>query len=60
MADGWLIPSVGMWKGRVTVKGVSHESVFKNFNSNRAWAMLFGKPLLQTFNMIHDYTEDSI
>ena len=60
MVDGWLVPSIGMWKGRVTVKGVSCESVFENFNSNGAWAMLFGKPLLQTFNAIHDYTEDSI
>ena len=44
----------------VTVKGVSHESTFEIFNSNGAWAMLFGKPLLWTFNMIHDYTEDTI
>ena len=60
MVDGRLVPSIGMWNGRVTVKGVSHESVFEIFNNNGAWAMLFGKPLLQTFNMIHDYTEDSI
>ena len=60
MADGRLVPSAGMWKGRVTVKGVSHESIFEIFKSNGAWAMLFGKPLLRTFNAIHDYTEDSI
>jgi hypothetical protein len=60
MADGRLVPSVGVWKGRVTVKGISRESTFEIFNSNGAWAMLFGKPLLRTFNAIHDYTEDSI
>ena len=60
MADGRLVPSAGVWKGRVTVKGVSRESAFEIFKSNGAWAMLFGKPLLRTFNAIHDYTEDSI
>ena len=60
MADGRLVPSAGVWKGKVTVKGVSRESAFEIFKSNGAWAMLFGKPLLRTFNAIHDYTEDSI
>ena len=60
MADGRLVPSAGMWKWRVTVKGISRESIFEIFKSNGAWAMLFGKPLLRTFNAIHDYTEDSI
>ena len=60
MADGRLVPSAGVWKGQVTVKGIKRESTFEIFNSNGAWAMLFGKSLLRTFNAIHNYTEDSI
>ena len=60
MADGRRVPSVGLWKGKVTVKGVHREGTFEILNSNGAWAMLFGKPLLKAFNAIHDYTEDII
>ena len=60
MADGRHVPSVGVWKGQVTVGGASHEGIFEIFNSNGAWAMLFGKPLLKTFNAIHDYSIDTI
>jgi hypothetical protein len=60
MADGRQIPSAGVWKGRVTVKGISREGTFEVFKSNGAWAMLFGKPLLKRFNAVHDYTEDTI
>ena len=49
-----------MWKGRVTVKGTNREGTFEIFNSNGAWAMLFGKPLLKTFDVVHDYTNDTI
>ena len=60
MADGRCIPSLGLWTGKVTAKGVSREGTFEVFNSNGAWAMLFGKPLLKAFNVVHDYTEDII
>jgi hypothetical protein len=60
MADGRRVPSIGVWRGKVTVQGVHREGAFEVFNSNGAWAMLFGKPLLKTFNAIHDYTEDTI
>jgi hypothetical protein len=40
MADGRLIPSVGVWRGKVTVKGVNHQGVYEIFKSNGAWAML--------------------
>jgi hypothetical protein len=60
MADGRRVPSVGVWKGRVTVKGTSREGTFEIFNSNGAWAMLFGKPLLKVFDAVHDYTNDTI
>ena len=60
VADGRLIPSVGVWKGTVTVKGINREGSFEIFNSNGAWGMLFGKPLLKAFNAVHDYSEDTI
>jgi hypothetical protein len=60
MADGRLVPSRGMWKGRVTVKGISHHATFEVLNSNGAWALLFGKPLLEIFNAVHDYSKDTI
>ena len=60
MADGRLVPSLGMWKGQVTVKGVSHQGAFEVLNSNGAWALLFGKPLLETFSAVHDYSKDII
>ena len=60
MADGRHVPSVGVWRGTVTVKGISREGSFEIFKSNGLWGMLFGKPLLQTFNAIHDYSEDTI
>ena len=60
MADGRRIPSVGVWRGKITVKGVCREGAFEIFKSNGAWAMLFGKPLLRIFNTIHDYSEDII
>ena len=60
MADGRRVPSVGVWKGTVTVRGINREGSFEIFNSNGAWGMLFGKPLLKTFKAVHDYTEDII
>jgi hypothetical protein len=60
MADGRLVPSLGMWTGKVTVKCVSHKGAFEVLNSNGAWALLFGKPLLETFSAVHDYSKDTI
>lgn len=60
MADGRLVPSLGTWTGLVTVKGVSQNGAFEVLNSNGAWALLFGKPLLETFRAVHDYSKDVI
>ena len=60
VADGRRVPSAGVWKGMVTVKGIRREGSFEIFNSNGAWGMLFGKPLLKTYNAVHDYSEDTI
>ena len=42
------------------VKGISRCGTFKVLNSNGAWALLFGKPMLETFNALHDYSKDII
>ena len=60
MADDWQIPSVGVWKGKITVKGMEQKATFEVFKSNGTWVMLFGKPLLNIFNAMHDYKEDTI
>jgi len=53
MADGSLIPSAGTWTGIIEVGGVSLDGTFEIFPSGNSWALLFGKPLLRTFNMTH-------
>ena len=57
MADGRLVPSLGVWKGQVTVKGVSKLGAFQVLNNNSAWALLFRKPLLETFRAVHSHKE---
>ena len=60
MADGRLVPLLGVWKGQVTVKGISQNGVFQVLNSNGAWALLFGKPMLEAYEAVHDYSNDTI
>jgi hypothetical protein len=58
MADGCLLPSIGVWTGVVDVDGLTREGNFEVFDSGGAWALLFGKPLLEAFEAIHDYKAD--
>ncbi|KAF8144510.1 hypothetical protein K438DRAFT_1488899, partial [Mycena galopus ATCC 62051] len=58
MADGRLVPSIGMWTGEVVLDGVKHVGSLEVFDSGGAWAMLFGKPLLKGFSAVHDYKTD--
>jgi RNase H-like domain found in reverse transcriptase/Reverse transcriptase (RNA-dependent DNA polymerase) len=60
MADGRLVPSIGVWSGDVTVGDVSHRGTFEVFNSSGAWSALFGKPLLRKFKAVHDYDPDTV
>jgi hypothetical protein len=60
MADGSLVPSSGKWIGIIEVGGVSLEGAFEIFPSGNSWALLFGKPLLKTFDMTHRYQNDTI
>ncbi|KAJ7614256.1 hypothetical protein DFH06DRAFT_919038, partial [Mycena polygramma] len=58
MANGHLLPSSGTWTGSVEVGGSMREGEFEVFDSNGAWALLFGKPLLEAFEAVHDYKAD--
>jgi hypothetical protein len=60
MANGALIPSNGSWSGVVAVDSVRTNGTFEIFASGGAWNVLFGKPLLQAFGAIHEYTTDTI
>jgi hypothetical protein len=60
MADGQLVPSSGIWNGKVTVGNTSLSGTFEVFDSNGAWIALFGKPLLTKFKAVHDYDLDIV
>ena len=60
MANGVLVPSEGKWIGNIEVGGVTLEGAFEIFPSGNSWALLFGKPLLRTFDMTHRYKNDTI
>jgi hypothetical protein len=58
MADGRLLPSIGTWTGIVDVDSYTAQGTFEVFDSGGAWALLFGKPLLEAFKAVHDYNGD--
>ncbi|KZP06434.1 hypothetical protein FIBSPDRAFT_764412, partial [Athelia psychrophila] len=60
MANGTLTPSRGVWKGTVEFGGMRGDGELEVFPSGGAWTMLFGKPLLEAFGMLHDYVTDEI
>ncbi|KAF8198661.1 hypothetical protein K438DRAFT_1583890, partial [Mycena galopus ATCC 62051] len=60
MADGRLTPSIGTWTGDVTLGGKTHRGRFEIFDSRGAWALLFGKPLLEEFDAVHEYRPDKL
>ncbi|KAJ7076563.1 hypothetical protein B0H15DRAFT_756309, partial [Mycena belliarum] len=60
MANGDLVPSRGYWSGEVCFGGLWKPGRFEVFPSGGAWAMLFGKPLLEAFGAWHGYEEDVI
>ncbi|KAF8182206.1 hypothetical protein K438DRAFT_1479504, partial [Mycena galopus ATCC 62051] len=58
MADGRLTPSIGTWAGSVTLGGKTCRGRFEVFDSRGAWALLFGKPLLEAFGAVYEYPPD--
>ena len=60
MANGTVLPSEAVWKGEITIGGVTMRGEFEVFQSGGGWNFLFGKPLLQTFKAVHDYDTDVV
>ena len=60
VANGTLVPSEGLWVGRIIVDGVSTGGLFEIFPSRGSWEMLFGKPMLRAFSVTHDFGNDSV
>ncbi|KDQ50106.1 hypothetical protein JAAARDRAFT_110759, partial [Jaapia argillacea MUCL 33604] len=59
MADGTVVPSIAKWEGEVKLDGISARGEFEVFKGG-GWSFLFGKPLLQQFQAVHDYNTDEI
>ena len=51
---------MGVWNRRITVGEVFYTGTFEVFNSNGAWSVLFRKPLLKTFKVVHNYDSDIV
>lgn len=60
MANGTLVPSMGVWKGLIKFAGVLWQERLEVFPSGGAWTLHFGKPLKRSFGMKHDYENDEI
>jgi hypothetical protein len=60
MANGTILPLQATWKGEIMIGGIQAEGRFEVFNSGSGWSFLFGKPLLQAFQAIHDYSMDQV
>lgn len=60
MADGSLVPSVGVWNGRIKWHNATTTAAFEVFPSGGSWKVLIGKPLLHQLQAIHDYSNNTI
>ncbi|KAG1721399.1 hypothetical protein EDD22DRAFT_854399 [Suillus occidentalis] len=60
MANGAIVPSLGVWTGNVTIAGIQAEGEFEVFDSAGGWNFLFGKPMLRSFKAIHNYETDQV
>lgn len=60
MANGTLIPSIGIWSGTMDWHDVHTTVEFEVFPSGGSWTTLIGKPLLKHLRAIHAYETDLI
>jgi hypothetical protein len=60
MANGVIVGAIAVWEGEVEIEGVKTNCSFEVFDSGDSWEFLFGKPLLKSFNAIHNYKNDTI
>ncbi|KAG6825258.1 hypothetical protein H0H92_004260, partial [Tricholoma furcatifolium] len=59
MANRSIVTPLGCWKG-MRLAGVEAITTLEVFNSAGGWDLLFGKPLLRTFSIVHDYNDDTV
>ncbi|KAJ3507688.1 hypothetical protein NMY22_g16851 [Coprinellus aureogranulatus] len=60
MANGSLVPSQGVWTGRLEMKGVPIMVRLEIFDSGGSWEVLVGKPILRQARAVHDYAREII
>jgi hypothetical protein len=60
MADGTITTPLGVWRGHIQIGTVEVEGEVEVFGEKCGWEFLVGKPLLQKFRAVHDYTNDTI
>ena len=60
VANGMIIRSEVQWEGRVNINGIGTNVAFEVFDSGGKWDFLFGKALLETFKVVHNYESDEI
>ncbi|PBK58556.1 hypothetical protein ARMSODRAFT_900334, partial [Armillaria solidipes] len=60
MANGALVLLRGSWEGMMTFGPAKAKVAFEVFANSGNWSFLFGKPLLEQFQAVHDYVDDTI
>jgi hypothetical protein len=60
MANGSVIPSMGLWIGHVSMGRSTVICSFEVFPSRGSWAFLVGKPMQCSFGTIHDHATNKI
>ena len=60
MANRNIVPSAAHWKGDMTIGGITRQVNVEVFDSGGGWEFLLGKPVMQTFGLIHDYSNNTV
>lgn len=60
MANGVIIPSLAVWKGKMQLGEMEIEGEFEVFDSKGGWAFLLGKLLLQQFGTRQEFSLDTV
>jgi len=60
MANGNIVRAISKWTGTVWIENTKAQGTFEVFESGGSWGFLLGKPMLQTFAAVHNYTSDTI
>lgn len=60
MANGVIIPSLAVWKGKMQLGEMEIEGEFEVFDSKGGWAFLLEKLLLQQFGTRQEFSLDTV